>query len=85
MVLTFEVSPEEAKRVEWARAQGFDLDAMLHGLIASLPPAPHEQASSLLPHERAKLFMEWAESHRSDMPILSDEAISRESIYGDRG
>ena len=28
---------------------------------------------------------EWAESHRRDLPLLSDEAISRESIYGDRG
>lgn len=34
--------------------------------------------------ERAKAFQEWAESHRLDTPILSDEAISRESIYGDR-
>lgn len=32
-------------------------------------------------------FREWAESHRydEDSPILSDEAISRESIYGERG
>jgi hypothetical protein len=39
------------------------------------------------PEERAKAFREWAESHRSDedSPILSDEAISRESIYGERG
>jgi hypothetical protein len=30
-------------------------------------------------------FREWAESHRNNSPILSDEAISRESIYGERG
>ena len=36
------------------------------------------------PEERAKTFQEWANSHRLDTPILSDEAISRESIYGDR-
>ncbi|WP_034936301.1 hypothetical protein [Gloeocapsa sp. PCC 73106] len=36
--------------------------------------------------ERAKAFLEWAESHRGmNMPHLSDEDISRESIYGERG
>ena len=37
------------------------------------------------PQERAKAFREWAESHPHNSPILSDEAISRESIYGERG
>ncbi|MBP0030315.1 hypothetical protein [Roseofilum sp. Guam] len=37
------------------------------------------------PAERAKAFREWAESHPRNQPYLSDEAISRESIYGDRG
>lgn len=36
------------------------------------------------PEERAKAFRDWADNHRFDTPILSDEAISRESIYGDR-
>ena len=33
--------------------------------------------------ERASAFRTWAESHRRDTPLLSDEAISRESIYFD--
>jgi hypothetical protein len=37
------------------------------------------------PAERAKAFREWAASHPGDRPSLSDEAISRESIYGERG
>jgi DNA replication initiation complex subunit (GINS family) len=37
------------------------------------------------PEERANFFEEWAESHQQDTPLLSDEAISRESIYGGRG
>ncbi|HIK09590.1 MAG TPA: hypothetical protein IGS52_04870 [Oscillatoriaceae cyanobacterium M33_DOE_052] len=37
------------------------------------------------PEERAKAFREWAESHPRHQPYLSDEAISRESIYGERG
>lgn len=35
--------------------------------------------------EWAKAFRELAESHEKDSPMLSDEAISRESIYGERG
>jgi hypothetical protein len=37
------------------------------------------------PSERAKAFLEWSLSHSHNSPILSDEAISRESIYGERG
>ncbi|MDY6804986.1 MAG: hypothetical protein SXA11_14435 [Cyanobacteriota bacterium] len=35
--------------------------------------------------EWAKEFREWAESHPRNSPSLSDEAISRESIYAERG
>lgn len=38
-----------------------------------------------IPQERAKAYREWAESHGKNSPMLSDEAISRESIYGERG
>lgn len=37
------------------------------------------------PQERARAFRAWAESHSDNSPLLSDEAISRESIYGERG
>lgn len=37
------------------------------------------------PHERAEAFRAWAESHRRDTPLLSDFAVSRESMYGERG
>ncbi len=33
------------------------------------------------PAERARAFREWAESHSRETPVLSDDAISRESIY----
>ncbi|MGI0495577.1 hypothetical protein ACN4EG_27690 [Alkalinema pantanalense CENA528] len=40
----------------------------------------------LSPNDLAQAFLEWAESHRDlHLPHLSDEAISRESIYGERG
>lgn len=35
--------------------------------------------------KRAREFREWVESHKDmNLPVLSDEAISRESIYGER-
>ena len=35
--------------------------------------------------ERLQAFRDWIESHRGqNLPILSDEAISRESMYPDR-
>lgn len=37
-------------------------------------------------HEQwAQELREWAASHRSDLPPLSDEAIDRDSIYEGRG
>jgi hypothetical protein len=37
------------------------------------------------PPYRAQAFREWVESHREmNLPSLSDRAISRESIYGER-
>ena len=42
-----------------------------------------EQTST--PQERAKAFRAWAESHSHNTPLLSDDAISRESFYGERG
>jgi len=35
--------------------------------------------------EWMRRFRAWAHSHPTDTPLLSDEAISRESIYSDRG
>jgi len=59
------------------------LDAMLKRLIESQQPPFYETATTT---EWLIAFQEWVDSHRSlNLPNLSDEAISRESIYGDRG
>ncbi|MGB7441836.1 MAG: hypothetical protein WA919_12265 [Coleofasciculaceae cyanobacterium] len=40
----------------------------------------------VVPTQRRKAFIEWVESHRDlDLPLLGDEAISRESMKGERG
>ncbi len=52
--------------------------------IVKMSPMTND-VSALSPQEKARLWREWAESHRPDTPLLSDEAVSRESIYEDRG
>jgi hypothetical protein len=55
------------------------LDAMIARLVES-------EKASVRSKKRARAFREWVESHRGmNLPNLSDEAISRESIYGERG
>ncbi|WP_017324152.1 hypothetical protein [Synechococcus sp. PCC 7336] len=39
----------------------------------------------MTPDERAEAFLAWAKQPRRKLPVLSDEAISRESLYGERG
>jgi hypothetical protein len=57
-------------------------DTMLEHLVQ-----PHERPfyETATPQEWVRAFKEWAASHDSNSPCLSDEAISRESIYGERG
>jgi len=62
-----------------AVAKGVPLEQHLTSRLIQKAPA----ALSMTPQERARAFVEWAESHR-DTPPLSDEAINRESIYAKR-
>jgi hypothetical protein len=55
------------------------LETMLSRLIK---PKNQKISSS----NRAQEFREWVKSHKDmNLPVLSDEAISRESIYGEKG
>jgi hypothetical protein len=59
------------------------LDHLLESLSRPAERPFHETAS---PEEWVEEFHNWIESHRAlDLPSLSDEAIGRESIYGERG
>ncbi|MGL4618111.1 hypothetical protein [Chroococcidiopsis sp.] len=59
------------------------LDTMLEQLLEPEERPFYETAT---PQEWVSAFREWVESHRGlNLPPLSDEAISRESIYGERG
>lgn len=53
--------------------------------IAQKLQQSNRSAEKLSIEERLAAFNEWVTLPRREMPKLSDEALSRESIYGDRG
>jgi hypothetical protein len=83
MTVTIQLPSDiEADLIAQARAQGLDLSQYVEHVLRELvPPRP---GAALSPVERAEA---WRQSARGlpSTPPLSDEAISRESIYGDRG
>lgn len=68
-----------------AEAKGLTVAALLRSLTETETGGQQgsffETAST---EERARAVEEWANQHHSSAPPLSDEAISRESIYGER-
>lgn len=59
------------------------LHALVENLIELRELPFYEQAT---PEAWSQALTQWVESHRSlNLPQLSDDAISRESLYGERG
>lgn len=77
-------SENEAALKKQAEAQGLTIEEWLARIaemhVAAISEA-HLQTTD--PKEWARRFHEWAESHDRTTPLLSDEAISRQSIYPD--
>jgi hypothetical protein len=86
MNVTIEIPDDRAARFQiQAQARGLTVDQWLLELADQNAPSvsiAHLQKTN--PKEWARQFHEWAESHDRTTPLLSDEAISRESIYPDR-
>jgi len=74
-------SEELAALTAQAQAQGVTVDSLLRGavlrIISGPPQTTPEQFS---PEQWEKEFAEWLDS-LTNLPTLSDQAISRESIY----
>jgi hypothetical protein len=85
MTVTLELSPErEAVLKAQAQARGLTLEEWLMELAGEHAPRAsiaHMQRSN--PKEWARRFDEWVSSHDPNLPVLSDEAMSRERIYPD--
>lgn len=67
-----------------AEAQGVSLARLLEPLAEETNDLFEKTFFERTPDERAQALLQWVESRRITAPPLSDEAISRESIYGER-
>jgi hypothetical protein len=85
MNITVDLPPDiEQAYLAEAQAKGLSLDELVRNLLLSLQPSP--PANELSPEEWVREFRAWVASHAGDdLPVLSDEAMSREFIYRDRG
>ncbi len=84
MTILLELEPEiELRLMAQAAAQGTSVEALLKTLVESvLSISPQPTPITLSPKERAERFVNWARNHSQVKAVpLSDEAISRESIY----
>ena len=87
MTLTLELPREiEAVLTEQAQAHGMTLRAWLEKMVADRAQSarPRSLQDELTPEEWVRQFDAWVAGHDRTTPLLSDEAISRESIYPDR-
>ena len=73
-----------------ADAAGLSLEDWLTKLAAETAAPANRKDTGLIvdlqqsnPQEWARQFRVWADGHNPNLPILSDNAMSRESIYAD--
>jgi hypothetical protein len=80
MLTTLEVEPELASKIQArARERGVSVDVYLRELIDQ-KGTESERGNGPSSQERVRLLREWAR-HSPNTPLLSGEAISRETIY----
>ena len=69
--------------IKWLDTENAELDELSENLAQEQKSSTPQ--NSLSKEEKIAAFHEWVESHRGlNLPILSDEDISRESMYPDR-
>ena len=85
MTVTLNLPPEkEAVFKARARARGLSAEQwMLELAEQSVQSVSIAHLQRTNPQEWARYFDAWVDSHDPDTPVLSDEAMSRESIYPD--
>jgi len=86
--LTIQLSDERAEALKAQAARhGLMIEQWVEqiaGQYAPVQPGSIAHLQKTNPREWARQFHAWAESHDRTTPLLSDEAVSRESIYSDR-
>jgi hypothetical protein len=82
VTITLNIPPDlEAGLLAQAQAGGRTVEQFLLSMVeGAVTP---DRRLPLSPRERAEAFQRWSIGHRPT-PLLSDYAVSRESMYGDR-
>jgi hypothetical protein len=85
MTLTLNLPPQvEQAYLAEAHAKGLSLEALVSDVLLARQSSPANVEMS--PEQWVDEFRAWVQSNSADdLPLLSDEAISREFIYQDRG
>lgn len=85
MTVALDLPPQvEQAYLTEAQAKGISLASLVRDVLLERKAAP--PASELTPEEWVREFRTWVKSHANeDLPLLSDEAISRDVIYAERG
>ena len=85
MTVTLHLPPEKEAAFEaHARVRGLSVEEWILELAEqSVEPISIAHLQKTNPQEWARQFDDWVDSHNPDTPVLSDEAMSRESIYPD--
>jgi hypothetical protein len=86
MTISLDLTPaQEAAITQRAEARGITPEQWVMEFVNSLvPPDTIEHLQDTDPEGWFRQLREWAESHDRMTPLLSDEALRRESIYEDR-
>jgi hypothetical protein len=78
MSAAIEVKTETAEKLlNLAKKEGVSVDELLKIYVPGLAGTSADGNAT----EHSLAFRKWAESHRRDIPPLSDEAVSRKSFY----
>ena len=81
MSAVIEVKAETAKKlVSLAQTKGVTVDELLDAYVPGLAGNGSTDAAASQT-EKLQSFIEWAKNHPTGKPLLSDEAMSRRSIY----
>ena len=86
MNLTIALTEEQAAALKsQAEAQGLTVESLLQRIAEQHAPSrsiAHLQKTD--PKEWARRFDAWMNSHDPNTPVLSEQAMNRESVYPDR-
>jgi hypothetical protein len=83
MTVTLNLPPqvEEAYLAE-AQARGVPVEEVMLETLMAARRSSTVDAGQLSPEEWMRAFKAWAHSHdQENLPVLSDEAVSRDSMY----